>query len=195
MPEISLHARLSRRAFLQGALGAGLLAGTLPLAGCAAPPPAPAAPLAFLTPEEHALLAAVSGRLVPTSDRFGPGAVPLGVAARADALLARAPRAMQDDFRQLLAAFGLNARLFLGVPYARQPAAAQDAWLALWRGAPVPLLRQGYVAFERLCQMLFYVHPDAWAAIRYPGPWVGRIANAEPLPRPLNPHVFARGLA
>lgn len=182
--------RLSRRAFLRGALGVGALAVSLPLSACAAPPPAPAQPLAFLTPEEHALLAAVAGRLVPASPRLGPGGVELDVAGRADALLALAPEALKADVKKLLGAFGLGARGFLGLPYARQPEILQDAWLGLWREAPVPMLRQGYVALNRLCQMLFYMAPGSWAAIGYPGPWIGRIANAEPLAAPLNPYVF-----
>lgn len=192
-------ARLSRRRFLQSALGlsAGWLAGSVSLTACR-PIPYPERELSLFSSKEWAALHAASSRLIPrTPGRLG--AIDIPVATAADRLFAAANPRLQHDLKQLLNTLEdltwLNLRFR---PFSQLDAQDQDAYLRSWQSSPLGLQRQGFVALCKLSSMLFYMQPESWAQIRYPGPWIGRydfgqgLDNQGDLSANPNPHVFER---
>lgn len=192
---------LSRRAFLKRSLGAtaGLLAGSLPLAGCAAPAydHAPA-DLKLFTKKEWTVLDAAMRRLAPGAPNR-PGAGELGTATFADQLFAGANPRLKADLSRLLGAW--EDYTFLAGrfgPFTAMAPAEQDAYFANWLESGLGMKRQAAVGLNRLAAMLYYMDPRAWPAIGYPGPWVGRLDvglgldNQGPLAANPNPNVFKR---
>jgi hypothetical protein len=192
---------LSRRAFLKRSfgLGAGLLAGSMPLAGCAAPSynHAPA-DLKLLTKKQWTVLDAAVRRLVPAqADQPGGGA--LGTATFADHLFAGANPRLKTDLARLLDTF--EDYTFLAgrfKPFTTMTAQEQDAYIANWLDSSLGVKRQAGVGLTRLAAMLYYMDPRAWPALHYPGPWVGRldvglgVDNQGPLAANPNPNVFKK---
>jgi len=168
-----------RRLLKRGLLGGVLLAlgGAVPLAlRSTRPGPAPRRPLALLSPDEHAVLAAIAARMAP-----GPAAGPrwptaeaLDCAGKIDALLARVHPEVGAEFKQLLhlfenALFGL-VHSASPTPFTRLSPAAQDARLDAWRTSRLALLQSGYQALKRLVHATYYSSPEIYALIGYPGP-------------------------
>lgn len=192
---------MSRRAFLRAALGlgAGAIAASLPLAGCHRPDyPAPGFTPALFTAKELAVLEAACRRLLPAG-AGRPGGGELAVARAADALLATANPRLQRDLKQLLNTFEDQTWLALRLqPFTAMAPAAQDAYVAAWLDGPLPVMRQGAVALNKLAGMLYFMDPRAWTAIGYPGPWIGRydfglgLDNQGEMPESPNPQVFVR---
>jgi hypothetical protein len=177
---VSDVSRLDRRTFIRrGLIGGALLAaaGAVPLAlrstRLGAPP---RRPLALLSPDEHAVIAAVAARIVPGAgaDARWPTAEALDCAGKIDALMARVHPEVGADFRKLLHLFE-NALFGLVIsgsprPFTRATAAEQDARLDAWRRSRVALLRSGYLALKRLVQATYYSSPEVYALVGYPGP-------------------------
>jgi hypothetical protein len=173
-------AGLDRRRFLKRGLVGGVLlagAGAVPLAlrstRLGAPP---RRPLALLSLEEHAVLAAVAARIAPGpgADARWPSAEALDCAGKVDALMARVHPEVGADFRKLLHLFE-NALVGLVVcgsprPFTRAMPAEQDARLQAWRTSRVALLRSGYLALKRLVHATYYSSPEIYALVGYPGP-------------------------
>ncbi len=196
---MSEASRLSRRRFLQSALGltAGWLAGSVPLSGCA-PVRYPDRALHFLTPKEWAILDAASNRLIPRLPGK-VGASDLQVASAVDRLFATASPRLRSDLKQLLNSLEDLAWLNLRFqPFTAMDGPEQDAYLTSWERSPLGLQRQGFIALSKISAMLFYMDPDSWPQIRYPGPWIGRynfgqgLDNQGDMPANPNPHVFER---
>ena len=178
--ETSGPAGLDRRRFLKrGLVGGALLAvaGAVPLAlrstRLGAPP---RRPLALLTPDEHAVLAAVAARMVPGdgADARWPSALAVDCAGKIDALMARVHPEVGADFRKLLHLFE-NALFGLVIagsprPFTRATPAEQDARLEAWRDSRVTLVRSGYLALKRLTQAAYYSSPEVYPLLGYPGP-------------------------
>jgi hypothetical protein len=171
---------IPRRGFLQK----GILGGALLLVGGALPialrgvrrGPAPRRALALLTPDEHAIVAAIAARIVP-GDGAGatwPTAEDLDCAGKIDALMATTHPRVGAEFRQLLHLFenGLGGLLtnLQPAPFSRCSPAEQDARLEAWRYSRLALLRSGYQALKRLCQATYYSSPETYAHVGYPGP-------------------------
>ena len=169
-----------RRGFLKkGLLGGALLffGGGLPIAlrstrrGAASRPS-----LELLTPDEHAVMAAIAARIVP-GDGAGPAwpsAEALDCAGKIDALMAQTHPRVGAEFRQLLNLFenGLTGLLttLRPTPFTRCAPDQQDACLESWRHSRVALLRSGYQALKRLSQATYYSSPEVYARVGYPGP-------------------------
>jgi Gluconate 2-dehydrogenase subunit 3 len=171
---------IPRRGFLRK----GLIGGALLLVGGALPialrggwrGPAPKRPLALLTPEEHAIFAAVAARIVP-GDGAGPAwpsSQAVDCAGKVDALMAQTHPRVGAEFRQLLHLFenalGGLCTNFQPTPFSRCTPAQQDARLETWRYSRVALLRSGYQALKRLAQATYYSSPETYALVGYPGP-------------------------
>lgn len=192
---------ISRRAFLRGtvALGAAAVASSLPLAGCRRGdyPPMPHTP-AFFTEKEWNVLHAASLRLLPDAPgRLGAGQV--DVATAADQLLSKANPHLKADIKQLLNTFEDMPFLSLHFrPFTTMDAKEQDDYLRAWMVSPLGVQRQGFVALNKICAMLFYMDERTWPQIGFPGPWIGKfdfglgLNNQGPMAAPVNPHVFAR---
>ncbi len=168
---------VTRRVFLRRALiGTAAAAGTGG-AGLALWPgrrlPSPGAPLRFFTEAEYSIFAIVADRIVPAV-HGQPSAADVGVAAKADALLAKAAPHTQTDFKRLLGLFDNALASFVldgrATPFTRLSPAEQDAALIAWRDSRLPLRRSGFEGLQRLAGALYYSDPRAYPGVGYPGP-------------------------
>jgi hypothetical protein len=170
---------VGRRGFLKRTLlgsAAIAVAGAVPLAlrkGADRPLP-PGAKLAFFSPAEYAVFAAVADRIVPKIDPDQPTPEQLGVALKADRLLSRADADTRHDFKQLLGLFDNALASFVldgrARPFTRLSDEDQDLALRQWRDSRLPLRRSGFQGLERLSLALYYSDPQTYAGIGYPGP-------------------------
>lgn len=90
-------------------------------------------------------------------------------------------RRMPDGDRRLLGA------LLLGIEYGAPAALVRlrrfsdldprrrEAWLRSWADSAVPLRRQAAAALKALGALAFYAREEAWEAVGYDGPWLGRV--------------------
>jgi hypothetical protein len=160
---------LKRSAFTALALGAGGLSAAL--GGCARYAP-PEGPLRTFSPKEFAVLRAWVARLAPAGPGE-PGAEALGIAARMDAEFAAWPKALQDDFKQLLNVFedfALPLSGFWG-RFTEWGPEKQDRYLADWMSSGLQIKRQGFSAVKTIAMFFVYARDEAWAGTGYPGPF------------------------
>jgi hypothetical protein len=135
---------------------------------------APAPPdLKVFTQEEHAILAAVARRVVAARES-DPSPDALGVARKADAVMAIAHPSVQREFKQLLHLFenGMTG-LFTGsslAPFTSSSPRAQDRRLAAWERSRVDLFRTGFQAMRRLTAACYWASPETWKGVGYAGP-------------------------
>lgn len=167
---------MERRRFLQvtggGALallgGAGLLF-TRETRGV----PLPAEPLRFFTPREYAIFTAVAETVVqPPAGQ--PTVKEIGVALRADALLASKDADSRKDVRRLLALFdnALAGFMLNGsvAPFSQLDLVGREEFLRTWQDHRLPVLRAGFSVLKRLAATCYYSHPSTHRGIGYPGP-------------------------
>jgi Gluconate 2-dehydrogenase subunit 3 len=137
---------------------------------------APRAPLRLLSPDEHAVFAAVAARIVPGdgADASWPRAEALDCAGKVDALMATVHPDVGRDFRRLLhlVESGFVGMLMAGSPrpFTRAAPAEQDARLEAWRRSRLAVLRSGYQALKRLADAAYYSSPEVYPLVGYPGP-------------------------
>jgi len=116
---------LSRRELLKRASMLGVALNAIPLLQIEG---LRRAPLETLTPAEGDTLHAIAARLIP-SDGNGPGAAEAGAARYIDRALGGALSGNREVYRSGLAAVDRHAQASKGAPFARLPAADQDAVL------------------------------------------------------------------
>lgn len=162
----------------------GLLGGALLLVGGALPVAlrptrlgkGPRGPLLLLSPEEHAIFAAVAARVVPgdRADPRWPTADAVDCAGKADALLARVHPDVGAELKQLLRLFenGLTSLVSIGrpTPFTALSPDRQDARLQAWRDSRVALFKTGYQALVRLAHATYFSSPEVHALVGYAGP-------------------------
>lgn len=183
MIETAAGSGVARRGFLKK----GLVGGALLLVGAAVGVAARSTrmgqgrppgrrPLALLSPEEYAVLAAVAARVVPGdgADARWPSADAVDCAGKVDAVLALNHPDAGRDFKRLLGLFenGLGGLLVTlrPTPFTALDAAAQDRRLEAWRHSRITVLRSGYQAMVRLTKAAYYASPEVHALMGYPGP-------------------------
>jgi hypothetical protein len=167
----------TRRRLLQGSLAGGAL---LALGGVGlalqstrrgAPP---SQPLAALTEDEHAILAAVAARVCPQPGPDVPGADALEIALAADRLFDLAGPEATAGVKSALALFesGLVGALFVehARPFTQLSGEDQDAVLLAWRDSSVLLRRTVFRALSALTSSLYYSDSRTWPGVGYPGP-------------------------
>jgi len=172
--------KLARRRFLKRGLigGAALVVvGNLPfLLRSTAVRFAPKRELRLLSPEEHAILAAVVTRIVPgpTAGPEWPTADALDCAGKIDTLMSQVHPDVGKDFRRLLR---LVESSYVGTfmagsprPFTRADGPEQDRRLEAWRRSRFSLPRSGYTALKRLAHATYYSSPEVYALVGYPGP-------------------------
>lgn len=167
----------SRRAWLKGGLGSLALLGlgglglSLQSTKRAAEPDAP---LKVLTPNEHAILAAVAARLCPAPGPDVPGADALGVALEADRMFEHAHPEAIDGLKTALALLEsplVGAVVFERVrPFTQLDPETQDAVLLAWRDSSIAVRRSVFRALSALVASIYYGDRRAWPGIGYPGP-------------------------
>lgn len=191
---------MTRRSFLRLVAGVGAmgLAASLSVGFWPVQVPPPGFALKYFSPYELAVVDKAAARIAP-ADHELPAAAMLDVARKADRLIAdRLDPTMQAEFHQLLGLFGevplLGGRL---TPFLSQDPRSADGYLAAWAGSPLALLRQGFSGLRRLCAAIYYADSRSWPAIRYDGPWIGRLDVGYGLDNqgdgpPVNPNVYAK---
>ena len=167
----------SRRALLRGGLAGSVLLG-LGAVGTALQPTRrgaePAEDLRVLTPDEHAIVAAIAARVCPAPRPDVPGADAIGVALQADRMFERADPEAIAGVKSALALFesGLVGALFFERvrPFTQLTGEEQDAVLLAWRDSSVPLRRTVFRALSALVSSIYYSDDRVWPGIGYPGP-------------------------
>ncbi|RRJ82679.1 twin-arginine translocation pathway signal protein [Aestuariirhabdus litorea] len=168
-----------RRLLRSGLLGTLLLAGSGTLAslgGCSRQPPA-ATGLQRLRAEDQAFFAALypvvlGSSLAPESarrDRQLAEAI-----TSLDRFIAHISPALQEQLTQLLDLLHSSATrgLLTGVWGGWSSASDEqlNAFLLRWRDSSLATLRMGYSQLMQLMVMAWYLVPDSWPAVGYPGP-------------------------
>jgi len=171
----------TRRGILKKTLGGAALlaaAGAVPLAlRRTALREVPAGrKLAFFTPAEYSIFAAVADRVLAAPPELAGAPTPaqVEVALKADAFLAGLPAHDAKEFKQLLALFD-NAlfSLVMGgapTPFTQKEPEQQDAQLRDWSRSRLAVRRSGYQALKRLIGSVYYGSPATYASVGYPGP-------------------------
>jgi hypothetical protein len=171
---------LSRRAFLRRtALGVVLLTLPRPLLGGTSSSHAPAIAvprgLRVFAADEYRVFAAVADRIVPGGDGMPPASA-LGVAAKADALLALAHPDVASDVAHLCGLFGSRVASFVfgagGRAFLDMRADQQDRYLRGWMRSAFPFRRTAFKALKSLALACYYGDERAWPGIGYHGPLV-----------------------
>ena len=143
---------------LDPAEGAAAPAGTAPVAGA----PFGEGDLAVL----RALLATIFGVGSEETDTLTAAAVGVSyLEPDRQVLVGLLPALLNQGHR----AFNPILRSWTALPEAERAAALED-----WATSSLALRRQVYVALRQLLLFHAYSDPSTWAAIGYPGPWLGR---------------------
>ena len=168
---------LSRRSVLAG-IGGGILALGGAMAVRAVTPGAAAPGFAVLDAEAVRIGRVLAARLVGE----GP-AMAVPVMEEIDQTLLALPE-VGEVWRRLPLVFERAPLLAGGLsPFTGLPAAEQEALIAAWLAAEAGWKRRIIRGLRDLICSHVYMHPASWAAIRYDGPWVGRIALPVHAPR------------
>ena len=167
----------SRRGFLKtGIFGGVLLAigggAGLFLRGSKELAP-PAEGLLALNAREHAVVVAIAARLMPVSGAF-PSHESVRVGFNADRIAAKLDPTALAEMKQLLNLFENALPNFLfGLrvsPFTQMTGEAQDQTLKEWMTSKLVLRRSGFTALRGLTLAAYFVKPETWAAVGYPGP-------------------------
>jgi hypothetical protein len=168
---------LARRDFLK--VGAGFtlaltLASTLP--GCSGAPKAPAQGLTFLLPADAELFSALAPVVVldlTTLDAAERARRTQLTLANIDATCAALDAHSRGELRKLfdLLAIGPLRYVLTGVGAWKEATPEKlAAFLERWRGSSLATLNSGGNVLVRLVSGSYYVIPETFAAVGYPGP-------------------------
>jgi choline dehydrogenase-like flavoprotein len=85
----------------------------------------------------------------------------------------------------LLRGIEYGAPVFTGSPhrFTRMPSEKQEAYLRGWAESRIELRRQGIASLKALIMIAYYGREEAWDAVGYDGPWLGRV-DVPVLPAP-----------
>jgi len=158
----------------------------------------PAEGLLALSPREYAVVMSVATRLLPVSGDFPP-LEKIRVGLNADRILTKVDPTALKEMKQLLNLFENALPNFLFglrvAPFTQMEPSAQDAVLSEWAHSRLTVRRSGYTALRGLVLAAYFVRPETWAAVGYPGPpkltdpnapvWKGNGA-----PRPPSPGIW-----
>jgi hypothetical protein len=166
-----LDREIGRRGLLRASasgFGLLLLGGLLP-AGCRSYPEPPVV-LKFFTPEEYAVVQAISRAML------GLEGDAVDVAAEVDRLVAGMDRAVQRDIGWILRIFEHGTHVFdlKGKRFTRLERPEQEIYLAGWMESSMGARRIVFRALKLMASLGYYGSPKTWRAIGYDGPWLGR---------------------
>lgn len=152
----------------------------------------PASARGFLGRREERLARAILDAFIAHEDGLLPEPVSIGALAELDRLLARLPPEDARRVRALLAIVEWAPPFLLGRRgrrfwrrFTRLDLPARRAALEALGTSRIAALRAGYTALKALVMLAYWTREEAWPAIGYDGPWLGRVAvEALPVPRP-----------
>ncbi|HTR80441.1 MAG TPA: gluconate 2-dehydrogenase subunit 3 family protein [Bacteroidota bacterium] len=134
--------------------------------------------LLFFSPMEFLIVQMAARRIVGDSLEGNPGPDEVGVALKADRLLAASDVETQDQFHELLTIF--NGALFAFIfdfrftSFVNMSAESQDSYLESWMTSIFSFRRSAFQALKRITLGLFYTDSRSWKEIGYDGmflPW------------------------
>ncbi len=166
-----------RRGFLKkGLIGGALLAlggGTALFLRGGKERALPADGLLALSPREHAVVMALADRMIRPTGAY-PTIDAMQVGLNADRILTKVDDTALMEMKQLLNLFENALPNFLFgmrfAPFTQMTADEQDAVLREWMTSGLELRRTGYGALRGLVLAAYFVKPETWAAMGYPGP-------------------------
>jgi hypothetical protein len=161
--------------------------------------PLPAEGLLALSPREYAVVMAVAARMMPISGDYPP-LEKVQVGFNADRILTSVDDTALKEMKQLLNLFENALPNFLFgmrfAPFTQMGPTEQDAVISEWAHSSLAIRRTGYSAVRGLVLAAYFVRPETWAAVGYPGPpklhdpnapvWKG---NGQPRPPSLGNQV------
>lgn len=129
--------------------------------------------LLTLSPREYAVVMALAARMIPVSGEF-PTLEKVRVGFNADRILTQVDVTALKEMKQLLNLFENALPNFLFglrfAPFTQLGAAEQDAVIGEWSRSTLTVRRTGYTALRGLVLAAYFVKPETWAAVGYPGP-------------------------
>jgi hypothetical protein len=170
-----------RRRFLKTGVAGSLLLGVAStgalLGGCAGSSDSTCKHCLWLVPGDRVLLTEVIPVMLmgalPESEKERKAAIEK-IVAGFDYTVAHFPPSVRKEIRQLLdlLAWPLTRVILTGVMSAWENAEASEihAFLRRWESSRFSLLRSGYSALHDLICGAWYVSPESWTRIGYPGP-------------------------
>jgi len=174
-----LRVDLTRRQLLRTGLGGVLVLafGAVLPSGCTRYLPV-SRPLKFLTRKEFAVITQAAVRILGL-----PDAPQDEIGCFIDGLLEELPPTSQRQARLMLRVVEHGTHLFDLKPkrFTRLSPPEQDAYLRGWMESSLGARRVIFRALKTLAALGYYAQPQAWDAIGYDGPWVGRVEVASDL--------------
>jgi hypothetical protein len=168
-----LRVDLTRRQLLRTGLGGALVLafGAVLPSGCARYSPVPR-PLKFLTRKEFAVVTKAAARILGLPDEAEDE-----IGCFIDVLLDELPPTSQRQARFMLRVVEHGTHLFDLKPkrFTRLSPPEQDAYLRGWMESSLGARRVIFRALKTLAALGYYAQPEAWGAIGYDGPWIGRV--------------------
>lgn len=129
--------------------------------------------LLALSPREYSVIWAIAARLMPIGGDY-PTLEKVRVGFNADRILTRVDDTALAEMKQLLNLFENALPNFLFglrlTPFTQLAGADQDEVLGEWAHSRLALRRSGYTALRELVLAAYFVKPETWAAVGYPGP-------------------------
>ncbi|MGH7894458.1 MAG: gluconate 2-dehydrogenase subunit 3 family protein [Candidatus Binatia bacterium] len=172
----TLEVELGRRQLLRTGLGGALVLafGAMLPSGCAHYLPI-SRPLKFLTRKEFAVVTQAAVRILGLPDDAQSD-----IGGFIDGLLYELPPTSQRQARLMLRLVEHGTHLFDLKPrrFTRLAPAEQDAYLRGWMESSLGARRVIFRALKTLAALGYYAQSDAWDAIGYDGPWLGRVEGA-----------------
>ena len=129
--------------------------------------------LLSLSPKEYAVVLAIAARMMPISSEFPP-LEKIRVGFNADRILTKVDATALVEMKQLLNLFENALPNFLfglrPTPFTQMSGEDQSKTLDEWMNSRLILRRSGFTALRGLALAAYFVKPETWAAVGYPGP-------------------------
>jgi len=125
-----------------------------------------------LSVKEFAVIRAVVQTLLPEGDGF-PSGESLGLAQRFDEEVWAASDSLRSDLKNGIQLFE-HGTLLVGYRsrFTELSLSEREACFTAYLTGKNDLLRQVALAFREMSHFFYYVHPEIWPRIGYPGPFV-----------------------
>ena len=171
-----LRVDLTRRQLLRTGLGGVLVLafGAVLPSGCTRYSPVPR-PLKFLTRKEFAVVTQAAVCILGLSDETQDE-----IGCFIDVVLDELPPTSQRQARLMLRVVEHGTHLFdlKSKRFTRLSPPEQDAYLRGWMESSLGARRVIFRALKTLAALGYYAQPEAWGAVGYDGPWIGRVDAA-----------------
>lgn len=129
--------------------------------------------LLALSAREYAVMMAIATQMIPVTGDF-PSLQKVRLGFNADRILTKVDPTALKEMKQLLNLFENALPNFLfgwrWSPFTQMTPSEQNAVLSEWLSSCLTVRRTGYTALRGLVLAAYFVRPETWAAVGYPGP-------------------------